>query len=100
MLKKGSHTGLKLGSNSHFYGRAAAEEVLADFLGALLRPERAGHANAAGMANGTPAQRPRCAAAAAANAAMDDMDRCGALVYKVGGRGEPSGGADLGREPT
>jgi hypothetical protein len=50
------YTGLKLGSNSHFDGRAAAEEVLADFLSALLRPERASHANAAGMANGAPAQ--------------------------------------------
>ena len=35
----GSHfyTGLKLGSKTHFYGRAAAEDVLAGFLSALLR---------------------------------------------------------------
>ena len=32
------YTGLKLESKTHFYGRAAAEEVLAGFLSALLRP--------------------------------------------------------------
>ena len=31
-------TGLKLRSKMHFYGRVAAEEVLATFLSALLRP--------------------------------------------------------------
>ena len=44
--------------------------------------ERAEHAKAADVAvsNGAPAQRPRRAAAAAANEAMDDMDRRGELV--------------------
>jgi hypothetical protein len=32
------YTGLKLRSKMHFYGRVAAEEVLATFLSALLRP--------------------------------------------------------------
>ena len=32
------YTGLKLASKSHFSGRAAADEVLAGFLSALLRP--------------------------------------------------------------
>ena len=35
------YTGQKLGSKSHFYGRAAAEEVLASSLSALLRAGRA-----------------------------------------------------------
>ena len=34
------YTGLKLESKTHFYGRAAAEEVLAGFLSALLRPTK------------------------------------------------------------
>ena len=32
------YKGLKLKSKSHFYGRAAADEVLANRLSALLRP--------------------------------------------------------------
>ena len=35
------YTGLKLESKSHFYGRAAAEEVLASFYRALLRARSA-----------------------------------------------------------
>jgi hypothetical protein len=49
------YTGLKLGSNSHFYGRAAAEEVLAGFQSAILR---------LAVANGASAPRGRSARAA------------------------------------
>ena len=84
------YTGLKLGSKTHFYGRAAAEEVLASFLCALLRP-RSGRRGFSGrnehnlaadraVAAGATEQRPRRAAAAAANAAMDALEQRGELA--------------------
>ena len=51
------YTGLKLGSKTHFYGRAAAEEVLASFLSALLRP-RSGRG---GFSGRSPTERAGCA---------------------------------------
>ena len=45
------YTGLKLESKTHFYGRAAAEEVLAGFLSALLRPRSGRGRGFAGKTN-------------------------------------------------
>ena len=86
-----NYTGLKLGSNSHFYGRAATEKVLAGFLSALLR---------LAVANGAPgAQRPRraAAAAAAANAAKGGTWTGVVSLSKVGAAASRASTLDLER---